>query len=123
MTSNSEAERHGRIEMRPRDMADRVDHKHDHQPERHADPDVTNRPTRFGVNHNRAGAAKTRANVPIPSAARALLKELKSQVTGSNYIDGRQCFDPKILLTFESSTGTSKSSALRASAMPVRSTS
>jgi len=43
VTCERERERHGGVEMRPRDMSDRVDHRHDHQPEGDRDADMAKR--------------------------------------------------------------------------------
>src|SRR5881275_2305717 len=43
MAGERERERHRRVEMRPGDVPDRIDHRHDHQPECDRDADVAER--------------------------------------------------------------------------------
>jgi hypothetical protein len=43
--------------MGSRDVPDRVDHRHDHEPERDRHADVAER-LRLGVHHHRAGAGE-----------------------------------------------------------------
>ena len=52
-----EGEGHGRVEVRARDVTDRVDHRHDHEPERDRDADVAEL-AGLRVDHDRAAAGE-----------------------------------------------------------------
>ena len=54
---SAKAKRDGRVEVRPGDVPDRVDHRHDHEPEADRDADVAE-PLRLGVDHDRAAAGE-----------------------------------------------------------------
>ena len=65
-----EGEGDGRVEVGAGDVADCVDHRHDHEPEGDRDPDVAERPV-FASTMIAPQPAKTRAKVPIASATSA----------------------------------------------------
>ena len=69
MPRQHEAERDGRVEVRPADMAERVDQDHDDQPEHQPHPDVRHLPAREGIDHDRATAGEDQ-----PEGANALSK-------------------------------------------------
>jgi hypothetical protein len=54
MPGRDEPDRHGGVDVRAGDVAGRVDHHHDREPERARDPHLTEGTTALAVDHDRA---------------------------------------------------------------------
>jgi hypothetical protein len=57
VSAERERERDRAVEVRAGNVADRVDHRHDYEPERECDPDVAEL-VRLGVDHDRPAAGE-----------------------------------------------------------------